>query len=234
MEISILEGFGLTETSPITTSNQAGKIKLGTVGSTIEDTEIKIADDGELQIKGPQVMKGYFKNPKATKEVMSSDGFFKTGDQAMIDEDGYLTITGRIKDIIITAGGKNISPQNIEGKVKESRYIEQIAIIGEKRKYLTALIVPSYENLFKFAERHDIKYTDTKDLIENEMINELIFRKIKKHTHEFGRVERIKKFRLLDAEWTQETGELTPSLKVKRNVIEQKYISTIEEMYKED
>jgi len=229
--ITVLEGYGLTETSPVISLNQLGKIKLGTVGHLIPNTEYKISDEGELWVKGPQIMKGYYRNTKATKEVLTSDGFFKTADQVMIDEDGFLSITGRIKDIIITAGGKNISPQVIEGKLKESRYIEQIAIIGDRRKYLTALIIPSFENLFKFAEKHGIEYIDTKDLLSNNVINEMIFRKIKKHTSEFGRVERIKKFTLLEGEWTQETKELTPSLKVKRRVIEEKYKDQIEKMY---
>ncbi|HPN12967.1 MAG TPA: long-chain fatty acid--CoA ligase, partial [Spirochaetota bacterium] len=153
MGITILEGFGLTETTPVTHFNRPGRIKPGTVGHAIPQTKVKIADDGELLIKGPQVMKGYYKNPKATKEVFTKDGFFRTGDIAAIDDEGFLKITGRIKDIIVTAGGKNISPQNIENSLKTSQYIEQVAVIGDRRKYLSALVIPAFEAVEKWAKR---------------------------------------------------------------------------------
>ena len=156
MGIKILEGFGLTETTPVTHFNRPGKIKPGTVGHAIPQTKVKIADDGELLIKGPQVMKGYYKNPEATKEVFTKDGFFRTGDIAAIDDEGFLKITGRIKDIIVTAGGKNISPQNIENSLKTSQFIEQVAVIGDRRKYLSALVIPAFEALEKWAKRSGI------------------------------------------------------------------------------
>ncbi len=231
MGIEILEGFGLTETSPVTHFNRPGKIKPGTVGHPIPETQARIAEDGELQIKGRQVMKGYYKNPKATKEVFTKDKYFKTGDMAVIDETGRLTITGRIKDIIVTAGGKNISPQNIENSLKASSFIEQVAVIGDRRKYLSALIVPALEPLQKWAKKNDIDFASDEDLLANEQVSEMISEQVEKNMKHFARVEQIRQFKLLKAEWTQETGELTPSQKVKRRVIEEKYAEEIESMY---
>ncbi|MCU0848595.1 MAG: long-chain fatty acid--CoA ligase [Spirochaetes bacterium] len=234
MGFKICEGFGLTETTPITNYNRPDFIKPGTVGPYIPQTIVKIADDGEVLIKGPQVMKGYYKNPKATKEVFSKDGFFKTGDIGRIDEDGFLAITGRIKDIIVTAGGKNISPQNIENSLKESAYIEQVAIIGDRRKYLSALVIPAFEEVKKWAKRQGITLATNKDIIKNDAVSKLIDAEIQKYTKQYSRVEQVRKFTLLDAEWTQDTGELTPTQKVKRRIIEAKYEKEIEAMYPAD
>jgi long-chain acyl-CoA synthetase len=231
MGITVLEGFGLTETTPITTVNRPWLIKPGSVGPVVKDTIIKIGDNGELLVKGPQVMLGYYKNEDATKEVFTKDGFFRTGDIGAFDEDGYLSITGRIKEIIITAGGKNISPQNIESGLKESRFIEQVATIGDRRKYLSALIVPAFDELTKWAEEQGIQFNGKEDLVQNNRIIELFQKEIEEHTKQLARVEQIRKFKLLSAEWTQETGELTPTLKVKRRVIGTKYAQEIESMY---
>ncbi len=231
MGIEILEGFGLTETSPVTHFNRPGKLKPGTVGHPIPETDARISEEGELQIKGRQVMKGYYKNPKATKEVFTKDKYFKTGDMGVIDETGRLTITGRIKDIIVTAGGKNISPQNIENSLKASIYIEQVAVIGDRRKYLSALIVPAFEELQKWAKRNDITFGSDDELLTDEKVIALFEEEINKYMKNFARVEQIRKFKLLKAEWTQDTGELTPSQKVKRRIIEDKYAVDIESMY---
>ncbi len=234
MGIKILEGFGLTETTPVTHFNRPNNIKPGAVGHPIPQTKVKIADDGELLIKGPQVMKGYYKNPKATKEVFTKDGFFRTGDIAMIDEEGFLKITGRIKDIIVTAGGKNISPQNIENSLKTSQFIEQVAVIGDRRKYLSALVIPAFEALEKWAKKSGVPFAGKKDLIEKPEVVSLIGSEIEKYTKQYSRVEQIRKFKLLDAEWTQQTDELTPTQKVKRRVIEAKYAKEIESLYPPD
>jgi len=231
MGITVLEGFGLTETTPITHVNRPGLVKPGSVGSSVKDTIIKIADDGEMLIKGPQVMLGYYKDEEATREVFTEDGFFRTGDIGRIDEDNYLSITGRIKEIIITAGGKNISPQNIEAGLKESRFIEQVATIGDRRKFLSALVVPAFEELEKWAEEQGISFKDREDLIPNDRVLSLFKEEIEEYTKDLARVEQIRKFSLLSAEWTQETGELTPTLKVKRRIIEEKYAQEIENMY---
>ncbi|MBP7738146.1 MAG: long-chain fatty acid--CoA ligase [Spirochaetes bacterium] len=234
MGVTILEGFGLTETTPVTHFNRPGNIKPGTVGHAIPQTKVKIADDGELLIKGPQVMKGYYKNPAATKEVFTKDGYFRTGDIAAIDDEGFMKITGRIKDIIVTAGGKNISPQNIENSLKTSQFIEQVAVIGDRRKYLTALVIPAFDTLTKWAKKNGLDATGHKDLIEREEVRNLIAGEIEKYTKQYARVEQIRKFKLLDAEWTQQTGELTPTQKVKRRIIESKYAKEIDNLYPAD
>jgi len=231
MDLKIYEGFGLTETTPVTNVNRPKEIKPGTVGPALKDTIVKISDEGEILIKGPQVMKGYYNNPKATKEVFDKNGFFKTGDIGVIDEDGYLAITGRIKDIIVTSGGKNISPQNIENSLKTSLYIEQVAVIGDNRKYLSALVVPAFPEVEKWAKKNGVAFSSHADLITNDKVIALIDAEIKANMKSFARVEQIRKFSLLDAEWSQETGELTPSLKVKRRIINDKYAKEIEAMY---
>jgi len=231
MGIRILEGFGLTETTPVTNGNKPKKIKPGTVGPAVKDTIIKIGEGGEILVKGPQVMKGYYKNEAATREVFTEDGFFRTGDTGEIDDEGYLKITGRIKDIIVTSGGKNISPQNIENSLQASPYIEQVAVIGDNRKYLSALIVPSFENLEKWANEQGISFSSHKDLISNDKVASLFEKEIEENMKDFARVEQIRKFTLLDTPWAQETGELTPTLKLKRRVINKKYARVIDAMY---
>ncbi len=231
MGIKVMEGFGLTETTPVTNVNRPGFIKPGTVGPPLMDTITRIGDEGELQIKGPQVMLGYYKNEEATKEVFTADGYFRTGDIGEIDNDGFLKITGRLKDLIVTSGGKNISPQNLENSLKASLFIEQIAIIGDNRKYLSALVVPSFDELKIWADNNQISYSNTDDLLANDKVIELFDQEIQKHTADFARVEQIRKFRLLKDEWSQETEELTPTMKLKRRVITQKYSHEIESMY---
>ncbi|MDY6932963.1 MAG: long-chain fatty acid--CoA ligase [Spirochaetota bacterium] len=231
IDITILEGYGLTETTAITHANMIGKVKPGTVGVPIKDTKINLSNDGEVLIKGPQVMLGYYKDKKATKEIFTKDGFLKTGDIGELDNDGYLAITGRIKDIIITSGGKNISPQNIERSLKLSRYIDQVAIIGDKRKYLTALIIPSFDEIKEWARCNNITFMDNNELIENERIVDLFEKEVAKYSEQFSRLEQIKRFILLNTEWTQETEEFTPTLKVNRRVIEEKYANKIDSMY---
>lgn len=234
MGIRVLEGFGLTETTPVTNGNKPKLIKPGTVGPALIDTEIKIGEDGEILIKGPQVMKGYYKNEAATKEAFTDDGFFRTGDIGEIDKDGYMKITGRIKDLIVTSGGKNISPQNIENTLVTSPFIEQVAIIGDNRKYLSALIVPSFATLESWAKDKGISFSVRSDLIKNPEVIKLFEHEIEENMKDYARVEQIRKFTLLEKEWSQDTGELTPTMKVKRKVINQKYSSVIEALYPPD
>ncbi|HOO37646.1 MAG TPA: long-chain fatty acid--CoA ligase [Deltaproteobacteria bacterium] len=231
MGIKVCEGYGLSETTPVTHGNRPGHIKPGTVGPPLKDTIVKIGEGGEVLIKGPQVMMGYYKNEDATKEVFTEDGFFRTGDIGETDDEEYLKITGRIKDLIVTSGGKNISPQNIENSLKASGYIEQVAIIGDNRKYLSALIVPAFPELENWARNEGISFATKKELIEKPEVIKLFEEEISANMQHYARVEQIRKFKLLDAEWSQETDELTPTLKIKRRVINTKYASEIESMY---
>ncbi|HDP23930.1 MAG TPA: long-chain fatty acid--CoA ligase [Deltaproteobacteria bacterium] len=233
MGINVLEGFGLSETSPVTHFNIPGHIRLGTVGRPLRDTIAKIGDDGELLIKGPQVMMGYYKNEAATKEVLTEDGFLKTGDIAEIDKEGNLKITGRIKDLIITSGGKNVSPQNLENSLKASDFIEQVAIIGDNRSYLTSLIVPAFEILEPWAKENGIAFSSRDELLRHEKVKSLFDEEIEKYMAGFARVEQIKKYTLMSQPWTQDTGELTPTLKVKRRIIINKFADVIDKMYAE-
>lgn len=229
--IPVAEGYGLTETSPVATTSYIGNIKPGSVGTPLKNTEVRIADDGEVLIKGPQVMMGYFRNDEATGEVFTADGFFKSGDTGTFDDEGRLHITGRIKDIIITSGGKNISPQNIENSLKASLFIEQAAVVGDGRKFLSALIVPNFAELGSWAASNNIEYRDNAALIREKAVIDLYTMEIEKNMKSFSKIEQIRRFTLLDAEWLQETGELTPTLKVKRRVVEKKYSKEIESMY---
>ncbi|MDT8273929.1 MAG: AMP-binding protein, partial [Desulfomonilia bacterium] len=222
-----------SETSPVTHFNIPGHIRLGTVGRPLRDTIAKIGDDGELLIKGPQVMMGYYKNEAATKEVLTEDGFLKTGDIGEIDEEGNLKITGRIKELIITSGGKNVSPQNLENSLKASDFIEQVAIIGDNRNYLTALIVPAFEILEPWAKENEIAFSSRDELLRHEKVKSLFDEEIEKYMAEFARVEQIKKYTLMSQPWTQDTGELTPTLKVKRRIIINKFADVIDKMYAE-
>ncbi len=234
MEILLLEGYGLTETTPVTHVNRPWKIKPGTVGPPLKDTLVKFSDKSEILIKGPQVMPGYYNDDEGTREVFTKDGFFKTGDMGREDEEGYLTITGRLKEIIITSGGKNISPQRIEFHLKDSRYIEQACVIGDRRKYLSVLLVPDFQALRQWAEYKEIPFKDHKDLIRKQAVVTLFQREVDTCNQHFSQVEKIKRFRLLSTEWTQDTGELTPTLKVKRRILNKKYNDIIEEMYEAD
>lgn len=231
MGVKVTEGFGMSETSPVTNVNPPHLVKPGTIGPVIPETIEMISAENELLIKGPQVMQGYYNNPAATKAAFTADGFLKTGDLASIDADGYVTITGRIKDIIITAGGKNISPQNLENSLKESAYIDQVCIIGDRRKFLSALIIPNFDNLKNWANERGIDTTNNETLITEPKVIALIEQETKINSEQFSRAAQIKKFSLLAAEWTQETDELTPTSKVKRGVINEKYADIIEEMY---
>jgi long-chain acyl-CoA synthetase len=233
MGIRILEGFGLTETTPVTNGNKPSKIKPGKVGPPVQDTEIKIGEGGEVLIKGPQVMKGYYKNDAATKEAFTDDGFFRTGDIGEIDEDQYLKITGRIKDLIVTSGGKNISPSNIENSLLASGFIEQVAVIGDNRKFLSALIVPAFESLETWAKEKNISFGSRKELVENAEVIKLFEKEIEEGMKDYARVEQIRKFHLMEKEWSQDTDELTPTMKLKRMVVNKKYAAEIEGMYAE-
>ena len=233
MGILILEGYGLTETSPVITFNREEAIKFGSVGQAIPGVEVKIAEDGEILARGPNVMKGYWNRPEETAEVMEG-GWFHTGDIGHVDEDGFLFITDRKKDLIVTAGGKNIAPQNIENQLKLDRYIEQVCVLGDRRKYLSALVVPDFEAIEDWAKEKGIKFDSRAELVADPKVNELYRKQIDAMLVDFDKHENITKFTLLPEELTEESGMLTPTLKVKRKVVGKAYEKEIDSMYPGD
>jgi len=229
--ILVVEGYGLTETSPVIAVNHEDKYKFGSVGPLINDSEVTIADDGEILTRGPNVMKGYYKNPEATAETIDKDGWLHTGDIGYLDDEGFLYITDRKKNILVTSGGKNVTPATIENLLVMSPYIEQVVVLGDKRNFLSALIVPNKDNVIKFASEHGISYDNIESLLADDKVNQLFESEIPKLTNDLARFEQIKKFKLLINEFTIESGELTPSLKVKRKVVEKNYASVIDAIY---
>jgi long-chain acyl-CoA synthetase len=229
--IPILEGYGLTETSPVISANQEKLYKFGTVGCLVEKVEVKIADDGEILCKGPNVMKGYYNNPEATAEAIDKDGWFHTGDIGEFDEDNYLKITDRKKAILVTAGGKNVAPAPLEIALTSSKYIEQALAIGDKRKFISALLVPSFEVLEEWAKDKEIDTADRKALVDHHLVYELLEKEVEKVMQKFSKYERIKKFAVLPNEWTIESGETTPKLSVKRKVVVNNYADIIDKIY---
>jgi long-chain acyl-CoA synthetase len=228
--LPILEGYGLTETSPILCVNTFEHFKFGTVGRPIPGVEIKIAEDGEIVARGPNIMVGYYKKPDLTEQVLI-DGWFHTGDIGYIDDEGFLTITDRKKDIIVTAGGKNVAPQPIESLLKTNKYISQAVIVGNKRKFIAAIIVPDFEALEKFADAAGIKDKDAAKLIHDPKVLRKYHEEIEKMSEHLASFERVKKFVLIDRDFTIESGELTPTLKVKRKTIEKKFQDEIDALY---
>jgi long-chain acyl-CoA synthetase len=226
----ILEGYGLTETSPLISVNSPTKFRIGTVGPAAPGSEIMIADDGEILTKGPNVMKGYYKKPEATAEAIDKDGWFHTGDIGTI-EDGFLRITDRKKDIIVTAGGKNIAPQPIENAVKTNKYISQAVMIGDKRKFPIMLVVPNWDNLEKWAQRNNIIWPDRRQLLTMPTIQKKMEKEVAEQLHGFAHFEVPKKIGLLEHDFTIERGELTPKLSVKRKVVDKAYKDVIDGLY---
>jgi long-chain acyl-CoA synthetase len=228
----VMEGYGLTETSPVITVNkyQPEGRKFGTVGPLINDVQVKIAADGEILCKGPNVMMGYYKNPELTADVMQ-DGWFCTGDIGFLDEEGFLKITDRKKEIFKTSGGKYVAPLPIENKMKENHLIEQMIVVGAGKKFTGALIVPSYINLVPWCRANDVPYTSHESMIKDKRVINLFQSAVDKFNPEFNHVEQVKKIVLLPEEWSIDSGELTPTGKMKRKVILEKYNSEIEKMY---
>jgi long-chain acyl-CoA synthetase len=227
--VLVVEGWGMTETSTAATISRPEAFKFGTVGVPFNSCEVKIADDGEILVKGPNVFQGYYKNPEATKETIV-DGWLHTGDIGELDSDGYLMITGRKKDIIITAGGKNITPANLEAEIKQSPYVSQVVVIGDRRPFLAALVTLDMEEVAKLAEEKGWP-ADPATLAKNPEMREIVQDHVDDINEKFARVEQVKKFEILPADLSQEGGELTPTLKVKRNVVADKYEQDIEALY---
>jgi long-chain acyl-CoA synthetase len=228
--IPIFEGYGLTETSPVLTVNTPVATRLGSVGRTIRGVELRIAEDGEILARGPNIMQGYYNNPDATAEAIDAEGWFHTGDIGQID-DGFLSITDRKKELIVNAYGKNIAPAPIENALKSSPLIEQAVVIGDREKFLIALIVPAFEALEAWAKRQGIAYSDRPELLVHHDVREQIAAAVEKVNAHLARYEKIRAWELLDQEFTLETGELTPTQKIKRRVILEKYGEVIARTY---
>jgi long-chain acyl-CoA synthetase len=231
--IPIVQGYGLTETSPVITASRIEENRVGTVGKPIPNVEVRIAEDGEIEVRGPNVMRGYYNKPEETRAVFTSDGWFKTGDIGTLDPDGFLRITDRKKELFKTSGGKYISPQPIEQAIKGSRFVNQVVLIGSGRKFPAALIVPVWEQLESYCKLKGIEVQSRSELCRHPRIINLFERQIAGLTPNLARYERIKKVALLENEFTIEGGELTPTLKVKRRVVDEKYRDVIEKLYEE-
>jgi len=231
--LEILEGYGLTETSPVISINTPEKRRIGTVGQVIPDVEVKIAEDGEILSRGPHIMKGYWNNDDATRQAIDPDGWFHTGDIGVV-EDGYLKITDRKKDIIINAYGKNIAPQPLEALLKSSPYIGTPVLIGDRRKYLAALIVPNFEKLERDAAAMGVQAKSHEELIADPKVQAIFQSELDRFNQNLDRQEKIRRFALLPNDFTIDNDEITPSLKVKRKVIDTRYKSMIDEMYTGD
>ena len=229
----VFEGYGLTETSPVITVNHMNGVMFGTVGELIKGAEIKIAEDGEILARGENVMKGYYNRPDLTAKEIDADGWFHTGDVGELIDGRFLKITDRKKEMFKTAGGKYVAPQILENKYKESSFIEQIMVVGENKKFPSALIVPNFSVLNKWAKRHEIDYKTNAELIRNEKVNVKIKEEIDRFGVDFGNWEKVKRFALLSQEWSIDGGELTPKMSLKRKVIKEKNIDLIEKIYKD-
>jgi long-chain acyl-CoA synthetase len=227
--VLVLEGWGMTETSTAATIARPDQFKFGTVGKPFPGCEVRIADDGEILVRGPNVFQGYYKNEEATRETLR-DGWLHTGDIGEIDADGYVKVTGRKKDIIITAGGKNITPANIEAEIKQHPLVSQCVVIGDRRPYLVALVTLDPEEAIKFAKENELP-EDAAALAADERVRTAIEEHIERINEKFARVEQVKKFAILPRDLSQEGGELTPTLKVKRAVVHQKYEREIDGLY---
>ena len=230
--ILILEGYGLTETCPAATFNRPTRFKFGSVGQALDNVEVKIAADGEILIRGANIAKGYLKQPEATAEVFEPSGWFHSGDIGRLDADGFLFITDRKKDLIVTAGGMNIAPQNVENLLKADPFISQAMVYGDRKPYPVALITLNAEELVKFARGHGILADDPAVIVKHPKVVERVGRTVEEKNSQLQSYARIKKFAILPGDFTQEGGELTPTLKVKRKVVSNKYMTAIEELYR--
>ncbi|MGH7531261.1 MAG: AMP-dependent synthetase/ligase [Gemmatimonadales bacterium] len=232
--LPVIEGYGLTESSPVLTLNPLDRIKLGTVGRVIPGVEITIAPDGEILARGPNIMQGYYKLPDATREAIDADGWLHTGDIGELDSDGYLKITDRKKELIKTAGGKYIAPQPIEGMIKRNTFVANAAVYGDRRKFPIVLIVPNFDHLERWAKERNLGYSSRAQLIELADVQAKVEREVMSSLRDLAKYETPKKVVLLEHDFTIEAGELTPTLKVKRRVVEQRYQRLIDRAYAEE
>jgi long-chain acyl-CoA synthetase len=232
--LPIVQGYGLTETSPVITAGRLEDNRVGTVGKPIRNVEVRIASDGEIETRGPHVMRGYYNKPADTAAVLDADGWFKTGDIGTLDADGFLRITDRKKELFKTSGGKYVAPQPIEQMIKGSQFVSQVVLIGNGRKYAAALIVPEWERVESYAQIKGIKAASRAELCKNPRIIDLFQRQVAGLTGELAQYESVKKIALLEHEMTIDGGELTPTMKVKRRVVDEKYCDVIDQLYAEE
>ncbi len=232
-ELGVMEGYGLTETSPVVSVNDMrdGKFRIGTVGKLIADTEVKIAEDGEILVKGPQVMMGYYKDPEKTAEVIK-DGYFHTGDIGELDSDGFLRITDRKKEMFKTSGGKYVAPQLIENRFKQSRFIEQIMVVGEGEKMPAAIIQPDFVFLGNWAKKKGINFDNNEELVASEKVINRIQKEVDEANEDFAKFEKVKQFRLSPIQWTPDSGHLTPTMKLKRKIVKEFHKDLYESIYR--
>lgn len=233
-QIPVMEGYGLTETSPVIAVNEEKNdgVRIGTVGRPLDDVQLRIASDGEIEVKGPNVMMGYYNKKEATKQVFTEDGWFKTGDLGEMVEGEYLKITGRKKETFKTSGGKYIAPQLIENKMKESSFIEQVMVIGEGEKHPAAIIQPAFDFLKEWCKRKNINYTTDAEMVKDQRVFDRIFEEVEKFNQGFAQYEKVKKIILAGSPWGIDSGEMTPTMKVKRRVIMENYKAEIEACYR--
>ena len=231
--IPVMEGYGLTETSPVISVNDQRNRgwKIGSVGKVIEGVEVRIAEDGEILCKGPNVMQGYYKDPELTAKVINREGYFHTGDIGEIDQEGFLRITDRKKEMFKTSGGKYVAPQLLENQMKQSRFIEQVMVVGEGEKMPAALIQPNFEFLFEWAKRHEIDLGTNGKAVEDPRVMERIKEEVEKANEQFAKWEKVKQIRLTPDVWTVDDGHLTPTMKLRRKVIKEKYIDLYNDIY---
>jgi long-chain acyl-CoA synthetase len=227
----ICQGYGLTETAPMLTCNAPGAFRFGTVGRPVDGVEIRLGEEDEIQVRGPNVMDGYWNKPAATAEAIV-DGWFRTGDVGRLEEDGFLVITDRIKDLIVTSGGKNVAPQRIEALIGRDHYIDQMAVVGDRQKFVSAIVVPAFAALRDFAAEKRLQFSDNDELIRLPEVVELYAERIKEAGRQLAPFERVKRFTLVAKEFSQAAGEITPTLKVRRKVIAEKYRELIDRMYR--
>ena len=229
--INIVIGYGLSETCATVTCFPQPGYDLDTAGTVMPRVKIRIGENNEIQVKGPTILREYYNKPKETAEAFTSDGWFRTGDAGKIDENGNLIITERIKDLFKTSNGKYIAPQAIESRLSEDRFIEQVAVIGDRRKYVTAIIIPAFEALKEYAAEKKIQYRNLEELVKHSDIKAMIHQRIEGLQEGFANFEKIKKFTLLPYAFTMESGELTNTLKIRRPIINMRYAEEIEAMY---
>ncbi len=236
--VMILEGYGLTETSPVTNVNSPidfpANFRIGTVGKPVAGTEVRIAEDGEILIRGPQIMKGYLNRPEDTAEVIDADGWFHTGDVGEIDDDGFLRITDRKKDLIVTAGGKNVAPQPIENRLKKNRFVDQPVLVGDRERFITLLLVPDFEVLENWAKESGVSATERRELLADARVQKHLVQQMETELSDLARYEMPKKLVLLDVPFTIEDGSLTPTQKVKRRIVQERLASRLREVYAEE